>query len=181
MKAQTSISRINRRRFLKKAGLSSIALASLPGLSAALARPVLAAGQTGFHVVAASAAGGDLVILAGDGTLTPAEVVGDGSFAHLNATSFALKASGTWKASKLISFSSSHALGAIASGVAEMNITLSPVGEAPVPAVLRVICNVPSLPPTGQDEGFTLTVKGVTFSQTGIGASLFTTMVEEAS
>lgn len=181
MEAQAAVSGINRRRFLKKAGLSSVALASLPGLSAALARPVLAAGQTGFHVVAASAGGGDLVILAGDGTLTPAEVVGDGSFAHFNATSFALKASGTWKANKLNSFVFNGAIGAIASGIADMEITLSPVGKAPVRADLRVVCNLPTLPPTGQDEGFVLKVDGLTFTQTGIGASLFTTMVEEAA
>lgn len=166
----------SRREFLKKAGLGSAALAMLPAFGDLLATPVLASGRTGFNVLAASGLDGDLVILVGDGQMTESEAVGGGTFVHFRTSDLSVKATGPWKAKKLNSFTpQGDPLGLASAGIADMDIDLIPANNERVEGRLRIICNLPgSGRNTGKGEGFTLTVHGNTFTQTGIGGSLFT-------
>lgn len=81
--------KMDRRKFLKEAGLGSIALGSLPVLAGTLARPVWAADETNFRFLSVSQAktiGGvqHRVSISGDGKITSEEVVGGGSFNHFD-------------------------------------------------------------------------------------------------
>jgi hypothetical protein len=185
---------MNRREFLKKAGIGSIALASLPAFANALATPALADGQTNFHFTAVSLgpSGPNLLhtlVMAGDGKINPAQVEGGGSFNHVNnAASLPfpkpLLASGTWKAKRLVSWNPIGTYGLFAAGVLEMEVDL--VREIPspavIPATLEVVCNIPFVPLlTGKHEGFTLTVDGLQFTPQvpPVGVTLFTLSVEQ--
>jgi hypothetical protein len=182
-----------RREFLRKAGLGSVALASLPALVNTVVAPAWAADQTNFRFVSVSQAntiGGvqHRVNISGDGEISPGQVIGDGSFNHFNNASpvpKTLLAFGTWKTKRLISFNKIGTYGALAAGVLEMEIHLIPVFPVGTPvttAMLKVVCNIGSGGLfTGQDEGATLTIPGAPFgSFTPIDAlSVFTTGVEE--
>src|SRR5207249_11986286 len=84
MEKRRLTSRTSRREFLKKAGIGSAALATLPALGELLATPALASDRMGFKVVAASANGAERVILAGEGLMTGAEATGGGTFVHFS-------------------------------------------------------------------------------------------------
>jgi hypothetical protein len=174
---QRLISRSSRREFLKKAGIGSAAIAALPALGDLFATPVLASGQIGFNLVSASAMGAERVILAGDGLMTDSEATGGGTFVHFKVTTGGpvVIATGVWKAKRLISFSTvgNPPFGLATSGKAVMDIDLIPANNQRVEGRLTIFCDLPGRP-AGGDEGFILTVEGKTFTQAGIGASLFT-------
>src|SRR2546425_11860830 len=119
---------MNRRKFLTQAGVTSIALASLPALATrALAAPER--GQMGFHFMVISFAAtidgvAHTLVMAGDGHFTSRRVVGSGIFNHLDAAAPGspkpLLAFGTWKAKRLLSFELVGTYGAQAAGVLEM-------------------------------------------------------------
>jgi hypothetical protein len=177
MEKRSLISRTSRREFLKKAGMGSAALAALPVLGDLLATPALASGQVGFNLVSASLNGSERVILAGDGLMTGSEATGGGTFVHFDVATGAavVKATGVWKAKRLISFSTkgNPPFGLATSGEAVMDIDLIPANNQRVAASLTIFCDLPGRP-AGGEEGFILTVEGKTFVQAGIGASLFT-------
>ena len=170
-------SRTTRREFLKKAGIGSAALATLPALGELLATPVLADNRIGFNLVAASFNGAERVILAGDGLMTDSEATGGGTFVHFSVSTGVpvVIATGAWKAKRLRSFTTvgNPPFGLATSGVAEMDIDLIPANNQRVEGQLTIFCDLPGRP-AGGDEGFILTVDGKTFTQTGVGASLFT-------
>ncbi len=186
---------MNRREFLKKAGAGSIAVASisaLPALDMVLANAAAAAGQTNFHFLAFSSGatvGGvqHRVAMAGEGKINGSQVVADGSFVHFDNASAVPKTilgTGTWKAKRLLSFNLIGTWGVLAAGILESEIHLVPVGGSPIPAVLKVVCNIgPAGISTGQDEGFTLTIPGAPFSPfvplvPALGLTVFTTSNE---
>jgi hypothetical protein len=177
MDKQRVPSRSSRREFLKKAGVGSAALAALPALGDLLATPALASGQVSFNLVCASAMGAERMILAGDGLMTDSEATGGGTFVHFSpsTTGPVVIDSGVWKATRLHSFSTvgNPPLGLATSGVAVMDIELIPANNERVEGSLTIYCDLP-LRPAGGAEGFILTVEGKTFTQTGVGASLFT-------
>jgi hypothetical protein len=175
MEKRSLISRTSRREFLKRAGMGSAALAALPVLGDLLATPARASGQVGFNLVAASASGTELVIMAGDGLMTDSEATGGGTFVHINTTNGSVIATGNWKAKRLHSFSTlgNPPLGLATSGKAVMDIDLIPANNQRVEAGLTIFCDLPGRP-AGGAEGFVLTVGSKTFTQAGIGASLFT-------
>jgi len=160
---------MNRRKFLTKAGVGSLALAALP----ALTTPALAdGGQTGFRFVSNSRTATvegvrHFVLMNGDGIITNAQVVGGGSFNHIIDTSPVPKtivATGTWKAKRLISFRLNGTYGALASGILEMEVNLIPIGAAVVAATIEVVCNIgPAGLFTGEEEGFILSIPGTPF------------------
>jgi hypothetical protein len=177
MEKQRLISRTSRREFLKKAGIGSAALAALPALGDLFATPALADDRISFNLVAASANGTERVILAGDGLMTDSEATGGGTFVHFDVATGTpvVKATGVWKAMRLISFSTvgNAPFGLATSGKAVMDIDLIPANNQRVAAGLTIYCDLPGRP-AGGAEGFILTVEGKTFTQTGVGASLFT-------
>jgi hypothetical protein len=81
---------MDRRELLKKAGLGSIALASIPTLVDALRTPARAQGRMNFHCVCVSAAGDHRLAIFGQGHLDPSkvgsQVEGSGGFFHFTAT-----------------------------------------------------------------------------------------------
>ncbi len=173
---------LKRREFLKRASLGSLAMATLPGLTGMLAAPAKASpgrapsgGTTNWIFAAienAQTVGGvaHRILLEGHGFVTPEEVVGQGSFVHIdNATPVphTILASGTWKARSLTSANVIGTYGSLAAGIIEMQIDL--VEDLPAPAVvsgvtLRLVCNIPAAGLfTGEDEGYVLTIPGSDF------------------
>ena len=178
MEKQRLTSRTSRREFLKKAGIGSAALATLPALGELLATPALASDRIGFKLTAASKMGAERVILAGEGLMTASEATGGGTFVHFTVSKGVpvLIATGVWKTKRLHSFTTvGTPLGLGTSGVAVMDIDLIPVNNVRVPASLTIYCDLPGPGRfSGGEEGFVLTVDGKTFEQSGVGASLFT-------
>ncbi len=168
--------KIDRREFLKKVGLGSLAAASLPAMANALARPVWAQGQARrFIFVAFSRAGivegvDHQVAAQGEGWFKPdtGEVDASGSFLHFNDASpvpkFVIN-TGKWRATKILSYSKVFGTyGHIAASVLELRVDLFP-DLGPVRkiegATLRLICNIgPAGVTTGEPEGYVLTVPG---------------------
>lgn len=186
-----------RREFLKKAGLGSMALAASGVLSHMQTRSAQAAGQINFHFLALSAAQivdgvHHQIIMAGHGGITPGNVVGNGSFQHQDAdpgkpAPQPILGEGTWKAKKLVSFEINGTYGVGISGVLTMEVDLVPVSGPVIPAMLEVVCNIPPAGLfTGKPEGYSLTIPGApfgTFNPLGpppLGITWFTNTVEPA-
>lgn len=187
---------MDRRDFLKKAGMAgagSLALASVPGLAPSLletlSTPALAAAQTNFHFLAFSR-GATIdgvehrVSMSGDGKTNGSQVVAGGSFVHFDNASpvpRTILGTGTWKAKRLLSFDLIGTWGVFAAGILEAEIHLVPAGGSPIPAVLKIVCNIgPAGISTGLDEGFTLTIPDAPFSPfvplvPALGLTVFTT------
>jgi hypothetical protein len=163
---------IDRRKFLKNAGLGSVALASLPGLGHALAADKGSDNNTNWVVAAiepADTVNGIQYVIAfeGCGFVNPGMVVGQGSFVefdNLSPVPHTILASGTWKATSLISTTIIGTYGAVAAGIIEMEIKL--VEDLPIPGVvvpgvfLHITCNIPAagLFNDDEEEGFELTI-----------------------
>jgi hypothetical protein len=188
MKAQTLLS-MNRRGFLQKAGVGTIALGSLPILAETLAtRAAADEEQTGF-IFAAVSKGPTIdgivhtVVMDGSGMITPSNVEGGGAFDHLNNADTApfpkpFFAQGTWKAKRLVNFDVVGKYGLFTAGVLTMDVEL--VRELPsrlvIPARLQIVCNIPFAPlKTGKEEGFSLTFDDLGFEPNvpAIGITLF--------
>ncbi len=185
-----ALSSMNRRGFLRKAGLGAIALGSVPVLAETLATRAFADEEntTGF-IFAAVSIGPTIdgivhtVVMDGAGTITPSNVEGGGAFDHLNNAASAgfprpFFAQGTWKAKRLVSFDVFGKYGLFTAAVLTMDVELT--RELPsrlvVPASLQIVCNVPFVPiMTGKPEGFSLTVDGLAFHPNvpAMGITLF--------
>ncbi len=175
--------KMDRREFLRKAGLGSVALASLPALANALAKPAWAQGRRGFTFDALNRAGPEgtpdrpahTLIMAGQGHFDPAKVgsqaEGGGYYVHTTlpgALPRPIVASGTWRARLLVSYKEIGTWGVFAAGIAEMVVDL--FTQVPSPAVIRgarlkVVCNIgpAGLVNPGEIEGYTLSVPGTDF------------------
>jgi hypothetical protein len=104
---------MKRREFIKKAGLSSAALASLPVAAGGLTSPAWADDDEGtwfrFVVVSITPTGSDLVAINGAGKFGDSSIQGRGSFTHWVPTGsppFPIFAAGYWRATNLIGFAS---------------------------------------------------------------------------
>lgn len=137
------------------------------------------AGLPDVHVegpAVAKAANGDTIEITGTGTLSvhPKSVTGGGAFTHKKADGTVV-ASGTWAATKLLSFKSygSGSLQGIPpqneGGLALLRVHLSPGFDA----VLQVDCLL-GKPPAGAREGVRLAVRGaLNFNKEVSGETLF--------
>jgi len=190
MKGNSLLAKVDRRRFLKHAGLGSIAMASIPILGRVV--PVFAdegEDQIEFTFAAQSKATVAGVThqftMAGDGKFSPSQVEGGGSFNHFRVVDGfprPLVAAGSWKAKRLVSWNSIGTFGVFAAGILKLEVDL--IRELPsrkvVPAKLDVICNIQAVPLlTGQEEGFALDVDGISFEPEGVGITLFSTVGDE--
>lgn len=178
---------MDRRDFLKKAGLGSLALGSLSAMVNALIKPALGQmmtpSQRGYVFLALSAAGTGagqhIIAMGGRGTFDPARgagspVDGGGSFFHFQPAAsppFPLVASGTWKARLLTSYREIGTYGGSASGISEFVIDIQRIRPSPASirgAVLTIYCNLaPGGLQTGGIEGYTLSIPGTEFSAGG--------------
>ena len=176
---------LERREFLKRAGLASAALASFP-LLADDARAAEGAEWTKFYFVALSGVaptltGGDSIAMSGFGSFTDGGVRGGGEFVHFDGTGIpspSFIADGRWKAKRLLSFQEFGTWGVLVSGIVEMRVTLIPCeGPKIRGATLTIVCNLgPPGISTGGIEGYTLAIPGgPTFSafSPNIGLTVF--------
>ncbi|MGH2742057.1 MAG: hypothetical protein ACRDN8_06145 [Thermoleophilaceae bacterium] len=187
---------IERRELFKRAGIGSAALASFPALAGAAwaddddddgSRRRFYFDALSGH--AATLGGGETVVMTGCGSFTHDSVRGGGEFVHFDGTKIpspAFIATGSWKATRVVSFDEIGTWGVAVAGVLELEIKLRPC-DGPVirGAMLKVVCN---LSPAGivtspfQQEGFTLSVPGLApfnpFTP-NIGLTLFTRRCEE--
>ncbi len=181
---------MERRDFLKHAGIGSVALMSLRSLVQDLGTPAEATGQVNFHSLVNSRAplvGAVLpqVGISADGKVTGPQVVGGGSFNIFDQNSAVprtLLSFGTWKARRLVSFNLIGTYGAFAAGILEIELDLVPEGQPVTPATAKLVCNIgPAGLFTGQPEGVTLTIPGSTFGPFTplTGLTVFSTGVEE--
>ncbi len=111
---------------------------------------------------AASPGAKGVVLMAGDGRFTSSHIHAHGIFEHIDPTTpkpNAILNAGTWKTTKLVSFTSIGTYGVQASGILTVKVDLVQQIPSPaiMPATLTVVCNIPFVPLiTGQDEGFSL-------------------------
>lgn len=177
---------MKRRAFLKKAGLSSAALASLPVAAGGLTSPAWAGDDNGdrrfrFAVVSRTASGSDLVAVNGAGHFGGSEIEGGGSFTHWVPTGsppFPIVAAGFWRATNFVDFDSNGVYGTLESGILEMEarFRVTTPGHARLPAELRVVCNVgPGALQTGEHEGVHVHVAGFEFEplEPEVGLTIF--------
>lgn len=179
--------RVDRREFLRKAGLGSVALGSLPALAHALATPAWAQGRTNFMFLAVSATSAagtppvqHFVAMGGTGNFDPSgqrasPVEGGGTFFHWTGPGAAprpLVGSGTWKARLLVSYKQIGTYGVAAAGIAELVIDVTsqmPTTMVVRGARLKIACNLgpAALMNPGEIEGVTLNLPGTDFSAGG--------------
>jgi hypothetical protein len=138
---------MERREFLKKAGLSAMALAAAPGLGHALATPVSKhrRGRIGFIFAALNDGGKDnagnhKLFMTGYGTFGKNDVEGGGSYIHFDQDPapvpppppFTLLETGTWRAKRLISWRMPedpyNPYGQMISGILDLTVRLFPEG-----------------------------------------------------
>jgi hypothetical protein len=145
-----------------------------------------AGGQTGYHFLVLDASGAtDRLLIQGDGSFNRNRAHGGGTFDHFQATGtppLALVASGTWRATDVVSWhplSPSH--GVYEGGTLVIHATFYPQGMAPIKNVMiEVDCNLgPAGVNTGKPEGADVTFPGsppVTFAPTSptTGVTIFT-------
>jgi hypothetical protein len=163
--------KIDRRAFLKKAGIGSVALASLPVLADTLAKPAWAQGRVNFHLLSISVPGPQgaqppgspgapqhQLAMGGQGNFDPTQVAskvsGGGYFVHWlfpganpppGGTPLTVVASGTWGNGRLVSYKQAGTIGVQAAGVLQMVIDM--FREVPSKAVMRgaslkIVCAV---------------------------------------
>ena len=174
--------KIDRREFLRKAGLGSIALASLPALMDMFKLPALAQAERGVMFLCVNAAGNHRLAMGGAARFDPSKgpsspVTGGGSFTHWTASATApapLVASGNWNARLLTSYKEIATYPGVAGGVGEFVIDIQRLRPSPAlirGAVLTVYCNLGpagvTAAQTGGIEGYTLSIPGTEFSAGG--------------
>jgi hypothetical protein len=166
---------MERREFLKRAGVGSVALASFP----ALAGPAWAHDgdeddlRRGFVFQALSGqattlTGGDAIVMSGCGSFRESRIKGGGEFVHFDGRhipSSAFIATGSWSARRFLSFTEIGTWGVGVAGILELAIRMHPCDAKRFDAKLKIVCNIG---PAGivtspfQQEGITLTVPGLT-------------------
>jgi hypothetical protein len=181
---------IERRKFLKRAGAGSAALAAFPALAqAAWAHDDDDVKRRRFYFQAVSGqaatlTGGESILMSGCGSFSHRSVRGGGEFVIFDGTKVPSPdfiATGSWRAVRFLSFEEVGTWGVGVSGILQMEIKLLPC-DGPViqGATLKIVCNIG---PAGlatqpfQQEGFTLTVPGLApFSPftPPVGLTLFT-------
>lgn len=174
---------LDRRTFLKHAGMGTVVLAGAPVLAGMGASPAMADEEQGigFFFAAADSAGSvrttaspDVLIMDGCGHFDEhsSHISGNGFFTHYDGSAPVpkpVKASGLWEAHRLLSFHSIvGSFGVQLAGIMVANVTLLkqvPEPEAVIPATLTVVCNIAQAGLiTTEDEGFQLVVPSLGLS-----------------
>lgn len=146
--------RLNRRTFLKGAGLGSLALASLPTLGTALAGKAIAGDLLGFHLVTLGSRGGvpigpgvQLLVVAGAGQVHGDSISGGGRFARLRvpdpaAPPFNLVDHGPWRAKRIIGWAPIGEAGGLVAGVLDVLVDLTLQSGEVVEDSAKIVCNL---------------------------------------
>ena len=145
---------MERREFLKKAGLSATALVASLRLNSSLPAPVLAdeRGRIGYILVAISTVASDEThgfAMTGNGTFGENGVEGGGTYVHFDRASgpppLTLLEYGTWRAQHMIGWRKAedqpNPFGPFLSGILDLTVRLFPEGgpQRGVPARMAVI------------------------------------------
>lgn len=170
---------MKRREFVKRFGIGSAALASLPALAHALSRRGRRDDDdermaTGFRFVCVSQAdrvGGVLprVNINGCGTFNSSEAEGGGSYNQFDQASpvpRTILGAGRWEARRVLTLNRIGTYGVLAAGILEMEVRLFQEipSRAVMPARLRVACSIGAGGlDAGEEEGITLTIPGAPF------------------
>ena len=183
---------MDRREFIKKAGVGSAALASLPVVASGLTSPAWADDEEGdtrfrFTVVSALTTGPDLIAINGNGSFGTSSIRGGGAFTHFvpeGSPPFPIVAAGFWSTRELLSFESFGTYGTLESGILEMTIVFRVTipGPGKVPVTAKVACNVgPGGLSTGEPEGVTLTGSDFEFEplEPELGITIFVPVVDD--
>jgi hypothetical protein len=164
---------IERRELLKRAGVGSAALASFPALAGVAWAEDDDDGRRRFYFQAASGqaatiSAGESILMSGCGSFSHRSVRGGGEFVHFDGTQIPspdVIATGSWRATRFLSFEEIGTFGVGVAGILEMAIKLLPCeGPAVRGATLKIVCNIGVAgleTEPFQQEGFTLTVPGL--------------------
>jgi hypothetical protein len=185
---------MERREFLKKAGVGSAAVAGVPALETLLASPAWAHRRSGggngyfFQVVSKSTTTTDFLIISGCGRITASAVTGGGSFAHFTpgATPATIVGTGHWRAKELLHFTQIGTFGTLIAGIAELTAVFHVLSPSParVPVTIEVVCNIgpAGLVNPGEEEGVVVTGGPQTFVQQTppLGLTVFTAPFQRA-
>jgi len=190
---------VNRRKFLKRAAVTSVALGSFEALAgSALADD----GRKRYHFLVLSrdggGAGSEGLIISGEGGFGSGDVSGGGVFDHFKfmpPPPLPVLATGTWKAKKFVSFTlaPTHPAsnpegrhGVLQAGILKMTADFHPQGHAAVRNVaVEIVCNLGPAGASnpGREEGVTVTLPdGHEFEPqmpTTLGVTSFSTEREE--
>jgi hypothetical protein len=166
---------MDRREFIKRAGVGSAALASLPVAAQGLMTPAWAndarKGDTNFRFVVVSklTTGPDLVATNANGRFGKWGIRARGAFTHWvpeGDPPFPIVATGFFHATELISFDPIGMYGVLQAGTLTFEAVANIVApeRAKVPATITVHCNIaPGDLFTGHHEGVTIEGKDFTF------------------
>ncbi len=164
---------MDRREFVKRAGVGSVGLGALAASPAALGgRPGFpkGGGHQHFTLVALTRAApvGDgidhMMVLEGAGTFkaSPGHADGGGNFVHFNwaAPGTTPIASGKWEVTDFLTYSTPVAdYGRVRASILTVRAQLEPDAGGSFPGTLLIACNVGFVPIlTGQPEGFKLSL-----------------------
>ena len=164
---------IERRELFKRAGIGSAALASFPALAGAAWAQDDDRGRRRFYFQAlsgqaATLRGGEAIIMSACGSVGDRSVRGGGEFVHFDGTRIPSPDfinTGSWRATRFVSFEEIGTFGVGVAGILEMEIKLIPCeGPAVRGATLKIVCNIGVAgleTEPFQQEGFTLTVPGL--------------------
>ena len=188
---------MNRRKFLKQAAVTSVALGSFEALAGtALADD----GEKRYHFLVLSRDGGgtgsEALIISGEGGFGSGDVSGGGVFDHFKLMPPAplpVLGTGTWKAKKFVSFTLAPVTaspegrhGVLQAGILKLTADFRPQGHAPVKDVaIEIVCNLGPAGASnpGKAEGVTVTrPDGHKFEPqkpTTLGVTAFSTEREE--
>jgi hypothetical protein len=189
---------VNRRKFLKRAAVTSVALGSFEALAgSALADE----GQKRYHFLVLSrdrgGTGSEGLIISGEGGFGSGDVSGGGVFDHFKfmpPPPLPVLGTGTWQAKKFVSFmlapvhppsNPEGRHGVLQAGILKMTADFHPRGHAAVRNVaVEIVCNLgPAGASTGMEEGVTVTFPdGHEFEPqkpTTLGVTAFSTEREE--
>lgn len=186
---------VSRRQILQGVGAVSVlgALAIPASVLATNGDDDDAASHLNLHFAAvstaASAGAKGVVLMAGDGRFTSSHIQANGIYEHIDPTTpkpNTILNAGTWKATRLVSFTSIGTYAVQAAGILTMKVDLVqdiPFRRAVMPATLTVVCNIPFVPLiTGKDEGFSLEAPFGSFEpqMPPVGITIFSTVNEES-
>jgi len=171
---------MDRRQFVKRAGIGSIGLGTLAVTPAALAAYRKGDGHQHFSLVAISTtsaveATNHAMVLEGAGSFKveteQVDHTGGGNFVHIADFPTGLPgplASGTWDVTGFVSYVRTTPVsdyGRIRSAILVVSVVLHPDAGGSIAGTLQVICNVgPAGISTGQAEGFKLNLPSAGFN-----------------
>jgi hypothetical protein len=177
---------MNRRQFIKHAGIGSLGVGALATPSTALAGFRKGNGHQHFSLVALSGTSAEetgedhVLVLEGAGSFKAkngqVDRQGGGNFVHVRfrpafPQGQELVASGKWKVTDFVSYTANWPdYGRVRPSILVVTVDLHPDAGGSLPGTLQVICNVGFAGiSTGEPEGYRLSLPGINFDTPLVG------------